>query len=474
MDKFVNVSKAKKLMFVIGVYLGIFATISIATADATFLPAAAKEIGGMDYWPIATTVSGLISAVFMPILGAIAIRSFSNKKMQLIVAMIVGAVALATNIFASSMLILIISRAFVGYATGCVLSVGFMGIGEMYSDEKERGKYLALSGTIMAICMLFASVVAGLIIDHAGWRYVQLYHIPFFILGIIFVAAGPNLQNEEKSSFKVAPDFLGILGFSLFLGGFLFALSLGNSLVPWGTPLNLVFFAALVVGLVILIAAIAKKKERALIPLNVLKNRNFDLLFGSYAANVMSSMVIFIFLPTFIMFVQHQAATLAGIVMLVLNIPGIILGAVLGKVIVKTGTVKGSVLLISLGRVIALLLLALVVTASSPIWLMCVISFLAGMTSALGNSAFTTAGQIQLPRSLQAQAIPTLGVASGIGSILGTVICTTFISQGIVAGFVPCLWISIVVLAISMLLVLPLKNAKQIEETERAKSNLSN
>lgn len=471
MDKFSNVSKPKKLMFVIGVYFGIFAAISVATADATFLPAAANEIGGMGYWSIATTVSALLSTVSMPILGAIAVRSFSNKKMQLIVAMIVGILALVSNIFASNMLMLISSRAFVGYATGCILSVGFMGIGEMYSDEKERGRYLALSGTIMAICMLLASVVAGIIIDSAGWRYVQIYHIPFFILGIIFIAAGPNLQDEEKSSFKVKPDFLGIIGFSLSLGGLIFAMSLGNSLVPWGSPLNLVFFTAAVVGLIILIASIAKKKERALIPLNVLKNKNFNLLFGSYAANCMSAMVIFIFLPTYVMFVQQQSATVAGIVMLVLNIPGIILGAVFGRMIVKTGTVKGSVLIFSFGRVIALLLLALVVSVSSPVWLMCLISFLAGITSALGNSAFTTAGQIQLPRSLQAQVIPTLGVASGLGAILGTVICTTFISQGIVEGFAPCLWISIVVLAISMLLVLPLKNAKQIGEAEFVKLN---
>lgn len=59
MDKFSNVSKPKKLMFVIGVYFGIFAAISVATADATFLPAAANEIGGMGYWSIATTVSAL-------------------------------------------------------------------------------------------------------------------------------------------------------------------------------------------------------------------------------------------------------------------------------------------------------------------------------------------------------------------------------------------------------------------------------
>jgi MFS family permease len=380
--------------------------------------------------------------------------------------LILGGLALLTNMFATNMVMLIISRAFVGLTGGAAYSVGLMGIGQLYSDPKERGRYLALTGTIMAICMLLASIVTGLIVDMFGWRIVTVYHLLFFVLGVVFIIIGAKIPNEEASTHVVKADLTGIIGLALFLAGFNFALSLGSGLVPWGSPLNIVFFVALVVGLITLIVDIMRKRERALIPLNVLKNKNFLLLFGSYATNVISAMAFFIFLPYFVMYVMEQSATTAGIIMLVLNIPGVFMGAVFGKTIVKSGSVKSSVLICSIGRLVGMIMLALIVTASSPVWLMCIITFLAGFTSALGNSAFNTAGQIQLPRSLQAQAIPTLGMGAGVGAIIGTALCTTFISQGIAEGFIPCLWISCAVLVLSMLLVLPLKSAKDIGEIE--------
>ena len=456
MDRFSKASKGKKLCTVIAVYLGFFATIFFASAASIFLPAAGMEIGNVEYYSLSPNVSSLVSSVIPPVLGFFAARCFKDKKRIYLVCSVIGIVGIAAMSMANSMWTLVALSAAVGLCTGCVMSLGIMSIGEMFADDGERAMYISLTGTVMAVCMITSGVLTGIVVDSLGWRFVPVLVWPLILLGTILFAVGADPDTDEPVDMGGSVDILSMAGLFLFLGSLIVILSM-QSIVPVGSAPFYVFFVLLVVGLVLLVMGIRSRGDAALIPLSLLKSKTFDLMFFSFILNVASSMAFFIFLPYFLQMYAGVSATVAGLVMTVLNIPGVFLGVVIGNMVGKSGSCRSAVLLFGPFRIVAMAVLAFFVTPEMPVWIYFVLSFLNGFTSAVGSSAYTTGAQVQLEPELRAMGIPTLSMANGLGGIIGTAASTLFIGQGIVEGFKPALIVAIVMAALSILLALPLK-----------------
>lgn len=123
-------------------------------------------------------------------------------------------------------------------------------------------------------------------------------------------------------------DFLGAVFLVLFLIGLLLPLSFRKDYIPYGTPLNYALLGLALVSLIVLVCDFRKKKGDAIIPTTVLKNRNVLILSCSSFFLTFSSMAIFFFLSSYIIYVMGGSALEASLTAAAMNVLGLIIGPV--------------------------------------------------------------------------------------------------------------------------------------------------
>ena len=111
-NAFMRAPEGKKLLTVIGVYCGIIANLLISTSNATVLPAAAADIGGMDIYGLAQSISSVLSVALMPVFGFIAARNPHLKRILCTIGLAGGACVLLVRAVATNMMMIVVANIF--------------------------------------------------------------------------------------------------------------------------------------------------------------------------------------------------------------------------------------------------------------------------------------------------------------------------------------------------------------------------
>ncbi|MEP7179881.1 MAG: MFS transporter [Pseudonocardiales bacterium] len=169
-----------------------------------------------------------------------------------------------------------------GEALAAPASLGLIAV--LFHDPRERMKALGLWGGIAGLGGTSGTVISGMLVDFASWRWIFFVNLPVAAFALVMV---PRLVSESRMIRTSArPDFAGALtgtaGLIALVDGLLEAAT-----HPWGSPRVLV---PLLGGLAMLalMVRIEAVSESPLIPLEFFKNRtrvvtNFVTLFFSSA-----------------------------------------------------------------------------------------------------------------------------------------------------------------------------------------------
>lgn len=459
-----NAPESKKKLTVVAVLLSVVAMIFFSSVKTTLLPVAAAEIGGSDYYTIASTIPSVIGVVAMPLFGFLCAGNPAMKTKLFLVGMIMGTVGLAASAFVNSLITLTIAQALFTPTSACAFVCGYSLISEMY-DREKAGVYLGLCASAMAIGQLVAPIVGGIIMDMASWRVLCIVGAVLTILPAIIMLGGAKLTNEEAAAMSIQGltfDTLGALGLIMFLGGFVLAMSLGSSLLPFGSVANTACFVICVVGLIILVIDIKKKGYSAIIPAPALKDKNTLLFAVGNALNTFSSMCVFFFMPTYILYVLGGSATQAAIPTTCFGFLGVFLGAVFGKMAGRTGSVRALGIMGNIERIVIFLVFALFLKPTSSVWFVFILMFLAGIFNSAHTVVYSTGPQVQLKPDVRVSGNSVVQTAQNFGSLLGTTTYTMVIGMfGIVQGMSIALFIAAAAGVLNLLCVLPLKTLEQ-------------
>lgn len=71
-----------------GIYLGLAALIVVSSGFSTFLPAAAADIGGVELYPLASGLAGVLGVAAMPMFGYFGARRPDKKPVMLAAALL--------------------------------------------------------------------------------------------------------------------------------------------------------------------------------------------------------------------------------------------------------------------------------------------------------------------------------------------------------------------------------------------------
>jgi MFS family permease len=439
MNPFEQAPKSRKILTLAGVYLGVFAMLMMASGLSTILPIAALEIGGIEVYPLASSIGGVFGVAGLP-LGAYFGAKYPEKKRPLAaLLLVIGAVCVFVWAIAPSMTTIIVAGLFFGVISIAVYGLGFPIIREMF-DQVKAGTYLGIVATIIGISMMVSPLIVGALLQTIGWRI--CFHVtwPLLLISALLIFFGAKATKEQVEYMAVKSggfDFFGAAAFVIMMAGFILSLSLGGSFVPFGSTLNYVLLALFVIGSVGLIYAIRKKGDRAIIPATTLKDRNVKVLFLCCFFNMAAMVGVFFFIPTYVLYVMGAEPIFAVLPITAYAVMPIILGPVLGRMAGKSGNVRTMHIVGSVVRILVLGTLILVLSPSVPIWLVLILMFAAGFYAVVHTTTVSAGPMIQLKPEIRVYGNSMIQIGQNFGSTVGMAVYTFIMAVFGIAGGLP-------------------------------------
>lgn len=432
-------SSAKKKVTLFAIFIAVFGSLLQSSTLSTMLPLAANEIGGVDYYSLASAMGAPLGLAAMPLWGYIAYRSPHLKPKLLIVSMLAGVVAILMRFFAPNMMVIVVAMLFWGLVSPGIFVVGFTLIRDMY-DQQKAGTYLGVCSTLTMLSMLVGPVVGGALMTVLGWRSLNLLILPFMAVAAILPLFGVNVSRDQVAQLEHGDakfDVAGTIALLIGLGGLILYLSVGTSLLPFFSTGSNILLAITVVAIIVLVVVIKKKQGDAIIPAPAMKNRNvLAFALANLFANF-SNMAVFFFLPSFIIYVLGGTGTDSGLVMACFSVAGIFLGPVFGRYIGKTGSAKATLSWAGIGRIIMNVVLIFVLASSPSIVVLAVLMLVFGVVNSLQSVSFSAGPQVQLPADLRIQGNSVIQCGQSFGAGVGTAVYTVIIGVYGITGGMP-------------------------------------
>jgi MFS family permease len=456
----------KKMTSVIAVYIILVTSIFVSAGASIVLPIAAEEIGGMDIYSLAMTLSGVSSVALMPLYGYLGAKNPAIRRPLFTVSLLIPALCIFLRGIATSMWIIVIPSVFLGMYSPAIYILGYSTIRDMY-DRKAAGAYLGVVGTMQGIGLLLGPALTGVVVTNLGWRALFFIIFPFFILSALLMFFGCKVTKEETKHMAVAGafDFPGAISVMLFLAALLLFLSLGSR-APYGSSLSNVLAAIVILALVLLIVDIKKKGTAAFVPAPVLKDTNtLCLTIANFFGNF-SVMACTFFLAPFIMYVMGHNAITTSIANSAYAIVPLFMGPIIGRAIGKAGNARFVIMWGSGAyRFVMQLALLFALGPQTPIWIVYIIMFLAGLYGSAGGVAPAVAPQIQLRPEIRQQGNSVIQLGQSFGASVSIAVYTAVItSRGVEAGFKTALMIAAAAAAIVFFAGIPLKKLEEAKQ----------
>ncbi|HVM96048.1 MAG TPA: MFS transporter, partial [Candidatus Acidoferrales bacterium] len=284
----------------LGLLLTVSSTAFEALAVATILPAAVREIGGVDLYGWA--FSGFMLTNLFSITLAGRLIDQRGPAPTFIAGSILFSAGLVVAGMAPSMIVVVFGRTAQGLGAGAISSAAYVAVARGYPADTQP-RMLAMLSSAWVVPGLIGPALAGSIADYAGWRWVFLGLVP--LMATAASLAVPVLRRFEPAS--VSSDQRGRIRAAL-------ALAAGTAAVLYGlgsTGAVLIALLSLSVGVVLAVPAMI-----LLTPPGTLQAR--PGLPAAVATMALLSFAFFgaeAFLPLALTTVRGQSTTVAGMVL---------------------------------------------------------------------------------------------------------------------------------------------------------------
>ena len=459
-NPFAAAPNGKKMLTLVGIWICVVGTIFQSATASTLLPTAAAEVGGLDIYSLANTLGGVIGVVAMPLWGLFGAKNPAIKRFLFVISMVSGLVCLIGRAVAPDMMFIIVVSLFWGLPSAGLYVVGYSMIRDMF-DAKLAGTYLGICATMQSIGMLVGPVLGGAVMDFASWRVLCIIFAVVIAVGTLCVLFGVGAKKEEAAAMATTSgsfDALGSVAVAIFLGCLIVGLSLGTSFLPFGGMASNLVFVGAVVGLVILVVDIMKKRDAAIVPAKALTDRNTLAFAVACFFTNFSNMAVFFFVPMYCINAMGLSATEAGLTTTLLSVAGLFMGPIFGRMIGKAGTAKGVLSFGSILRAAVALALLFFMAPTTSVFVIYVIMFIGGFYNVTAGVVFAAGPQIQIAPDMRMQSNSIIQLCQNFGSSVGTAVYSIILAAfGVVGGMPIALGISAAAAVVALLAAFVLK-----------------
>ncbi len=319
------------------VMLAMFMGAIEATIVSTAMPAIVGDLGGFSLYSWVFSAYLLMNAVTVLIYGKLS--DLFGRKPILSIGIIIFLIGSILCGFAESMTSLIIFRLIQGFGAGAVMPIATTIVGDIYSKE-ERAKIQGYLSSVWGISAVMGPAIGGLLVEFVSWRYVFWVNIP---LGILAIAGLWFFLHENIEKKKHQIDYPGAFLLTISITALMVVLVEEGTNWAW---LSFQAIGLLTVSLACFILFILQENKAAesMMPLSIWKNR--PIFIANMASLTTGVMLIGIssFLPAFVQGVMERSPIVAGFALTSMSIGWPIASAAAGKLLLKIGFRKTSVL----------------------------------------------------------------------------------------------------------------------------------
>lgn len=392
------------------------------TIVSTAMPTIVGELGGVDHQVWITTAYLLATTIVMPIYGKLG--DVLGRRRLFLVAIALFTLASIGCAFAGDFWMFVVFRAMQGLGAGGLMILSQAIIADIV-PANQRGKYLGVLGGVFGISAVAGPLLGGFFVDHMTWQWAFYINIPIGIAAFVVAFMMLTLPNK-KATKKI--DILGVLFLSAATTCLIFFTDFGgDSDIGWASPVTWAWGVGFVVAVAAFILAEAKAED-PIIPLSLFKN---PIFVNATAIGMMIGIGMFAaigFVPTFLQMSSGTSAAASGLLMIpmMVGLLGTSIGS--GLLITRTGKYRiypivGS--LITAGAMAAMTTL----TATTPIWLICVFLFFFGAGLGLIMQVVVLVVQNAVPPSQIGTATSSNNYFREVGAALGIAVFGTIFTS---------------------------------------------
>ncbi|MEU1349120.1 MFS transporter [Streptomyces sp. NPDC005795] len=167
--------------------LGVFVAYLPVTTVAVSLPAIQAALGAST-----AQLSWVQDAFVLPmaafILTAGVVGDVHGRKKVFQTGLLFSAVGAAVALAAPSIEVLWAGQALAGLGAAALLPTTLALISHAVPDHRERGKFIGLWATSLLMALAVGPLIAGVVLEHAAWRWIYLLVIPVSLLAMAVAA----------------------------------------------------------------------------------------------------------------------------------------------------------------------------------------------------------------------------------------------------------------------------------------------
>lgn len=390
------------------------AAVLLASLDGmifnTALPTIVGQLHGIARMSWVPTAYLLTTAITMPVYGKLG--DLAGRKWLFVAALALFLSGSVVGGLADSMSMLIAARAVQGLGAGGLMVLSQAIIADVV-PSRERGRYMAVVGSVFIFSSVTGPLLGGWFTTTIGWRWAFWMNVPIAVLAI---GAAVGLLRADRATSRPRIDVPGIVLMAVAVTGLLVLTSLGGRTLAWTSP------GAVALGAVTALAAagfvVAERRAReALIPLRLLADRDFVLATAGGLCGALAMFGAAGYLPTYLQMVDHLSPSVAGLFMVPM-VAGIgTTSFTSGHLMSRTGRYAWMPVVGAVVVVTALGLLSLLRTSTPP-WVVGADVYLFGAGMGFGMQTLTIVAQNSFPAEV-GTATASFAFFREIGAALG-------------------------------------------------------
>lgn len=323
---------------ILAVYTGLMLAMAVASLDqtivATALPTIVGELGGLAHIGWVATAYLVSSTAAAVIYGKLSDLHDRKRVFQSALVIFLAGSALAG--LAQTLGQLIAFRALQGVGGGGLMALTLAVVADLV-PPRQRGRYAGYLGGVLALATVAGPLIGGLLVDHAGWRWIFYVNLPIGLAA--FLVIGARLRLPPRPARAAGFDLPGAALLVAAVGCAVLVASFGGSQYAWTSPqvLALAAAAALALGLLLLVE---RRAAEPLLPPTLLAN---PVVAVTSAVGLLTGMVLLgslAFLPLFLQVAKGTSATSSGLLVLPLMV-GVLAGSIAtGRLVSRHGRYK--------------------------------------------------------------------------------------------------------------------------------------
>ncbi|KAI9351882.1 major facilitator superfamily domain-containing protein [Pilaira anomala] len=334
--------KPKKKTNIFVVFSGLQLALFLAALDSTIVAPALPRIGS-DFNQM-TVVSWVATSyiltfdVFQPLFAKFS--DIFGRKLILMIGIVIFLFGSLLCGVATSMIMLIISRAIAGIGGAGIFSMVFIIISDLVPLE-QRGSYQGVVNSVFALSSVCGPLIGGSFTDYVTWRWNFYINLPIgaiaMILLFVFLRMPVPKGNLKQKLKRI--DYAGAGIVLVFATLFLLAMNFGGQLYPWKSAAVIVPLV-LTVLLICLLVYVETKVEEPLMPPRLFKNVSVASVLATNWFFGMTFFVMIYYLPIYFQVVRGDSAMWSGIRLIPMEMMIAVFSTASGIFISKKGIFK--------------------------------------------------------------------------------------------------------------------------------------